>query len=296
MDHDTIVVGYDGSPGAMIALRWALAAARRQHVGVRLVRVVEWPVRVGPATPTPSSWPVTQAHRDAQDALDRALATVGSTDLEVPVAASVLEGPPAAVLGEVSAHARMLVLGDRGRGGFAGLLLGSVAVAAAAHATAPLVVVRGEDPLDRQALPVVVGVDDSPAARAAVATAFAEADSRGVELVALRAWRPPAVWSSLGRPRFDDQVDELEMAERRLLEGTLTSARASFPAVTATVRLEVAGAAKAIIDSSRGAQLVVVGSHGRGGFHGLLLGSVSQQVLHHAHCPVLVVRAPVPEP
>jgi nucleotide-binding universal stress UspA family protein len=184
----------------------------------------------------------------------------------------------------------MVVLGDRGRGGFAGLLLGSVATAVSAHASSPVVVVRGDVSADPRTGPVVVGVDDSPDGRAAVSAAFAEAAARGVGLVAVRAWAPPATWHCLSRPRHDDAIEEMETAERRLLSDVVEPGRGAHPDVTVTLHLPETSASDALVSASRDAQLVVVGSRGRGGFRGLLLGSVSQQLLHHAHCPVLVVR------
>jgi nucleotide-binding universal stress UspA family protein len=295
MDRDTILVGYDGSPGARAALRWALAEARRGMFRVRLLHVVEWPVSVGPATPAPDTWPVSQTYRDAERALDRTLADVAATDPDVRVSGSVVEGPPSKIFCELSAGAYMVVLGNRGRGGFAGLLLGSVATTVAAHAHSPVVVVRAEASGEARTGPVVVGVDDSPAGRAAVAIAFAEAASRGVDVVAVRAWAPPAIWHSMGRPRPADAVDELETAERHVLRDVVETGRRPYPVVKVTARLLETDAAYALIVASRDAQLVVVGSRGRGGLRGLLLGSVSQQLLHHADSPVLVVREPPTE-
>ena len=218
------------------------------------------------------------------------LADVAATDPDVPVSGSVVEGPPAKVLCELSAGAGMVVLGERGRGGFAGLLLGSVATAVTAHASSPVVVVRGDISADPRTGPVVVGVDDSSDGPAAVSAAFAEAAAHGVDLVAVRAWAPPASWHSLGRPRHDDAIEEMESAERRILSDVVESGRGTHPGVTVTLHLPETSASDALVSASRDAQLVVVGSRGRGGFRGLLLGSVSQQLLHHAHCPVLVVR------
>jgi nucleotide-binding universal stress UspA family protein len=127
-------------------------------------------------------------------------------------------------------------------------------------------------------------------AQLAVGFAFVEAASRGVGLVAIRAWQPPPVpWRSDVRPLALD-ADELETAEWHALHEALAHWRKTYPAVPATTRLRPGNANNALVTQSQEAQLVVVGSRGRGGFAGLLLGSVSQQLLHHAHCPVAVVR------
>jgi nucleotide-binding universal stress UspA family protein len=286
---NAIIVGYDGSEPARAALRWALDEAARRRAQVRLVHVVEWPVKVGPPMEAPTDRPETAVHRDARQAVSAAAAAARSLAPDVPVSASVLEGPPAAVLCDLSEGAVMVVLGDRGRGGFAGLMLGSVAVATAAHAHGPVVVVRGGGDHDSGA-PVLVGVDDGDEADAAVVFAFAEAAYRGVGLVALRAWRPPAFWHSLGRPARDDRMEELETAEGHLLTEALAVGHRVHPDVVVDKKVVALGAAAALVTASVHAQLAVVGSRGRGGLRGLLLGSVSQQLLRHCACPVAVVR------
>jgi nucleotide-binding universal stress UspA family protein len=179
------------------------------------------------------------------------------------------------------------VVGSRGLGGVSGLLLGSVAVALAAHASCPMVVVRGEDRPDAADLPVGIGVDGSPTSEAALAFAFEAAAVRGVGLVAVHTWadvefRPgmaPLVdWSSIA------EDEEVVLAER--LAGWSTK----YPDVPVRRVVQRDGAATALVELSRDAQLVVVGSRGRGQLSGLLLGSVSHGVLHRSHCPVAVVR------
>ncbi|MEV4536662.1 universal stress protein [Asanoa sp. NPDC049518] len=290
METDRILVGYDGSPAAEAAVEWAIDEARRWTCGVRLVEVVEWPVRVGPATPRADNWPRTPAYRDTEQALDRTVSVLGAANPDVPITGLVVEGPPATMLAELSTGVQLVVVGNRGRGGFADLLLGSVAAALATHAAGPVAVVRRGVAGSYASGPVVVGVDESPEARGAVSAAFAEAERRGAELVAVRAWQPPQPWHSLGRPRNEDAVEELETAERTLLADALRDSRRAT--VSVSMRAPETGAARALVEASRGAQLVVVGSRGRGGFRGSRLGSVTRQLLHHAHCPVLVVRAP----
>ncbi|MEV4624229.1 universal stress protein [Asanoa sp. NPDC049573] len=290
MNRDTILVGYDGSIAAQTAADWALDEARRWSCLVRLVEVVEWPVRVGPATTRPDTWPKSQAYRDTEEALDRAIAALADSNPDVEVTGILVEGPPAAMLADLSTGVRMVVVGDHSRRGLAGPLLGSVATALATHAAAPVAVVRGSTARQRSG-PVVVGVDDSPEGRAAVPVAFAEASSRDAELAAVHAWQPPRAWQSMGRPRYDDAVAELATAERTLLSTLLKDWRRAYPAVTVSTHVAEAGLAQALVEASRLAQLVVVGSSDRVGSRGVRSGSVSRRVLQHAHCPVLVIGA-----
>jgi nucleotide-binding universal stress UspA family protein len=178
-----------------------------------------------------------------------------------------------------------LVLGDRGLGGVAGLVLGSVAVALAAHGACPVVVVRGT--ARNQEGPVVVGVDGSSVSEAALAFAFEAAAARGVELVAVHAWLPTAIDRAL-EPLVDWDVVAVE--EDAILAERLAEWGQKYPQVTVRRTVVRDGAARALVDATRDGQLVVVGSRGRGNAAGLLLGSVSHGVLHAANCPVAVVR------
>ncbi len=196
----------------------------------------------------------------------------------------VFDGPPALVLQERSAEAGMLVLGSRGHGGFGGLLAGSTAVSVTAHAHCPVVVVR-----DGQAAtsgPVVVGSDGSETALRALGFAVERAAQRDVPLRVLRAWEPPGDrWVP---PGFDPE--ETAAAERAAAEAELATWRESFPDVPVEVEAVPGSPSALLVEASRSAQLVVVGSRGRGGLRGMLLGSVSQQLIQHSHCPVAVVR------
>ena len=200
-------------------------------------------------------------------------------------------GYPAPVLLGESAHAEIVVLGDRGLGGFTGLLIGSVSVEVTAHASCPVIVVRGPEP-DRtvpRPEPVVVGVDGSPTSEAATAFAFEAASLRGVPLVAVHVWRDVLVDATMA-PLLD--WDVIDSDEREVLAERLAGWSEKYPDVPVRRLVARDRPARTLVEESGRAQLVVVGSRGRGGFHGLLLGSVSQALLHHAHCPVAVVRSP----
>lgn len=183
-------------------------------------------------------------------------------------------------------HAALLVLGSRGLGGFTGLLAGSVAVALG-HC--PVAVIRGED-ADPGA-PIVVGVDGSAANQAAVALAFDEAAMRGCGLVAVHAWTD-TVFPVTPNGVFFPELDWTQLTERakELLVERLAQWQDKYPQLTVRLVVEHDRPAHALPHAAQEAQLVVVGSRGRGGFTGLLLGSVSQAVIHHAPCPVVIAR------
>ena len=258
-----IIVAYDGSRGAEAALAWALDEGVRRRLPVQLLYVVG---PAGPADREPLRHKTAELVRLARDLDD--WGTLG-----VPVTARVIEGPVAHAICEISGRAVLLVVGDRGHGGFKGLRIGSVSLTAATYARCPVVVVRGEVCVGSHR-PVAVGTDGSRPSNLAVQQAFAEAAARQVELVVVRAEVAP-----------DDPSVERDL----LLE--LTALRERYPAVAVTTRRTDVTAAHALTVVSHDAQLLVVGSRGRGGFEDLLLGSVSQELLHHSLCPVMVIRA-----
>lgn len=284
-----IVVGVDGSADSIAAARWAVDEARLRRRPVTLVHVYSWPVPVVPMAPVPSSWTEETLRRAAEALVAEAVAAVRTED--VPVTGDVRSGPVAYTLVEASRGADLVVLGHRGRGGFATLLLGSVAATVAAHARCPVAVVRpytGQLPADNL---VLVGADGSPASGTAVGFAFEEADLRGATLGVVRAWRPPGPsWRSDVRPAGYDDLAELETAEALWLQDWVQPWREKHPQVPVRWMLTGNRPAAGLVEAARKAVLLVVGSRGHGGFAGLLLGSVSQQVINHAPCPVVVVR------
>jgi nucleotide-binding universal stress UspA family protein len=186
-----------------------------------------------------------------------------------------------------SEHARTVVLGASGKGGFEGMLLGSVAVAVTAQGTSPVAVVRQAAAPDG---PVVVGVDGSPVSVAAVGAAFEEAAWRGAPLVAVHAWSDIEYINGLPS-ELSLLLDEAPKHDHeRVLAESLAGWQEKFPEVEVERVLPKDRPRRQLLDWSAKAQLVVVGSRGRGGFRGALLGSTSQALLHHAQSPVLVVR------
>ncbi|NBM15738.1 universal stress protein [Streptomyces sp. GC420] len=286
-----VVVGVDGSPSSLLAVETAAREARLRGVGLRVVHAFIWPamhVPLGPSPLGPAEGGLRNlADTTVADAVERAR----TTEPEVEIESAVVTGEPLSVLEAESRSAALVVVGSRGLGGFTGLLLGSTAVHLSAHGRCPVLVVRGRQ---EPAGPVLLAVDGSPAGEAAVAFAFAEASLRGAKLVALHTWNnwtgPVATAPGDPLPLVYDET-MLRDEEERVLAEALSGWQDKFPDVTVERRLVQAHPRQALIEASESAQLLVVGARGRGGFTGLLLGSVSQAVLHHAHCPVAVARS-----
>ncbi|MFG3706644.1 universal stress protein [Micromonospora sp. NPDC047670] len=284
-----VVVGVDGSESALRAVRLAAVEAERRHRPLRIVHGFIWPLLHvpvdAPAAGPPGAGLRQQAEQLVAAATDEAEATVPG----LRISGEIIDGEAAAVLLGESPTAAMIVLGDRGLGGFSALVVGSVAVQVASYADCPVLVARGTDRPDG---PVVVGVDGSETSRLAAEFAIEEASVRGAELVAVHAYRHPAS-SGPGdmQPLVFDE-SELRSEEERVVAESLAGLTERSPQVP--VRREtVRGRATTVLaEASRSAQLLVVGRQGRGELTGLLLGSVSQSVLHHADCPVAVIRAP----
>ncbi len=293
-----IVVGVDGSPHAAAALRWAVAEAELR--GERVVAVFAWgyipPGHAGDGHTFDAGY--TRAAADA--ALLAAMHEAVGPDIADGIERRVpCELPPTAVL-SAATGADLLVIGARGVGGFRGLLLGSVSQACLHHTTGTVAIVRdpgsgggGADTRDAQlGVPggrIVVGIDDSEAAKRALRWALDEARRRKASVDVVHAWRPPYLGARPFGPSGMD-VDAIEARARaefdRVVDREVTGQQPG-PVERVVVR---GGAARAILDASAGADLVVLGSRGLGGFEGLLLGSVSHHAAHHVRCPLVVVR------
>jgi nucleotide-binding universal stress UspA family protein len=282
MNETRVVVGIDGSEQALAAVRAAAAEAYVRKEPLHIVHAFIWPflhVNVGPVA---GELPETGLRHHAEELLEEARAEAAKVAPEVPVTTLLLDGPVMPILFEESARASLLVLGDRGMGGVSGLIIGSVAVHAAAHARCPVLIVRG---VERPSGPVVVGVDGSEASKLAVGLAFEESRKRRTGLVAVLAWSESA-FGSRG-PRVSGLIED---AAGRSLDESLTGWQESCPDVEVRPELVHGPPRHVLVERSKTAQLVVLGDRGRDTFKGLLLGSVSQTLLHHSACPVMVVR------
>ena len=270
-----IVAGYDGSHGSGEALRWAAREAKTRDT--TLTVCLAWKPD---HTALPTELDLCDlARQHGQEILARGLPYAESVLGRGRVRADLAAGSAAHVLCERSQTADMVVVGCRGDSQLPGLLLGSVSWQVAGHARGQVVVVRGEwRPANQVPGPVVVGADGSPVAQAAIAFAFEEAALRDVPLVAVCA-----LTDATGRLGEGHQVEE----DFRHL---MASEAKGHPKVTAVLRVLAGTPRAALLTASADAQMLVVGSRGRGGLEGMSLGSVAQAVLHHAPCPVGVVH------
>jgi nucleotide-binding universal stress UspA family protein len=219
--------------------------------------------------------------------LDSAVKTVEEAGAEVEVSTDMVSGPAVPVLADLSSSAQMIVVGCRGHGALARGLLGSISTGLAHHAHCPVAIIHDEDPLmpHPSKAPVVVGVDGSPASENAVAIAFEQASFRGVDLLAVHAWSDTGVFEFPGA-----DWSTLQAAGEQTLSERLAGWQERYPDVLVRRVVVADKPAHQLLEQAESAQLLVVGSHGRGGIAGMLLGSVSTSVLHGARMPVIVAR------
>ncbi|MEU5868255.1 MULTISPECIES: universal stress protein [unclassified Nonomuraea] len=276
-----IVVGADGSAPGAAAVEWAADDAARTGAELRIVHALDrQPYAV---TRFPDYGQGNYLLVAASRVLEAAEAVARARQPSLRTRAEVVEGTPAAVLQEQARQADELVIGNRGLGGFAGALLGSVTVHVAGHAACPVVVVRaeGREPVGE----IAVGVDGSGTCEPAIGYAFEQARLRGATLRLVHAWQLPV---HAFAPEIAYDLDEVRAAQHETVRGRTAGWRERCPDVNVIEDVQSAHPVEALTGVP--CDLVVVGSHGRGTFGSLLLGSVSRGVLHHARCPVAVVR------
>jgi nucleotide-binding universal stress UspA family protein len=283
-----ILVGVDGSKESDAAIRWATAEAIMRDQPLTLMHAIA-PVKV--------SWPVAHLEAsfaesqeiNAREVLEKAQKTIGACtgDSRPPTVCTEVQhtsAPSALVI--ASRDAYMTVVGSRGMGAIGRALLGSVSSGLVHHGHGPMAIIgaaQAEGTDDRS--PVLVGIDGSPASEEATALAFDEASRRGVDLIALHAWSDVGVFPVLGMDWHQCEEEGHEVLGERL-----AGWQERYPDVHVQRRIVCDQPARWLIDESQRTQLVVVGSQGRGGFAGMLLGSVSTKVAQAAQAPVLVVR------
>lgn len=274
---DRIVVGTDGSRRADRAVDWAAGRAAALGLPLLILHVV-------PGRPTPST-PLTAVtasfeegfHEEALERLERVVRRAHELHADLDVTGEIVEGNAAHVLAQASKEAALVVVGARGESAPVTVrLLGGVCDQVTAYASGPIAVIPDEEHACPDG-PVVLGVDESPEARAAMWFAFQSAAERGVPVVAIHAWQ-------------DRDSREIVARVTDIVDGMLTEARAEYPEVPVEVRVIHGKPHHELVQASKEAGLVVVGSRGIGGFTGLLLGSTSKRVLRDSHCPVVVTR------
>ncbi|GAA3394972.1 universal stress protein [Cryptosporangium minutisporangium] len=288
--RDTVVVGTDGSPHADIALQWALRYAEARQLAVRMVTATEWPAAANSATRYAINDTITAAHDGARRMLDAAVARSRTSHPSLEITGEVSSEAAVPALLAASENSHLLVVGRRGLNPVMTALLGSVSTSLVNHAHCPVAVIH-EDRQTGDDRPVVAGLDGSKRDLATLRVAFDEAARRGAPLVAAHAWSdvPLAELVILGS-RAVHSYEELRAEASTLVTDQLAAWRARYPDVTVQTSIHNDQPAATLIELGQGAGLLVVGSHGRGGFAGMVLGSVARRVVHHANCPVIVVR------
>lgn len=274
-----VLAGADGSDRGMEAVEWAARESAARGLPLRICHVLPTGTWGGPPA-------ASERRAFAQRVLATAAERARAAAPDVEVDETVLEGQPADELVTASGDAAALVLGARGAGGFSALLLGSVSEQVATDARCPVVVVRGE-PRDGR---ILVGVDGSPQSAAALGFAFERAERLGLEVHPVHAFELAVAVPSFGFvPELG--IEDLHDAATQTLREAVAPWMARYPNVPVVEHLVPGRAANALVEESASSGLLVVGARGHGGFTGLLLGSVSRQVLRHAECPVVVLHA-----
>ncbi|WP_327098093.1 universal stress protein [Nocardia vinacea] len=279
-----VVVGVDGSEASDLAVRWAAETASQRQRRLRIVHGLDL-ASIG-ALPGV----LEKIRRRGQDYVLTAQRLAHRVDSALTVETEVSQANPAQLLIHRSEAAHLVAIGAAGT---AGTLthLGSTLLAVTNHGHGAIVVVRdaSTEQQTRDIGPVVVGVDGSPVSEAAVAVAFAEADERKTQLVAVHACGE--LYLDIFIPLPDIRSDrDIENAGQALLAGQLTTWHAKYPNVHVIRKVYLSGPRRPLLDWSKSARLLVVGSRGRGGFRGLLLGSTSNALVQTAQCPVMVVH------
>lgn len=290
-----VVVGVDGSASSTGAVRWATHAAVARRAPLLLVSSQLGPDSCGGGVP-PGFFAFQEAAGARRLADAAAVAAAESTDVTVRTELRTTPAIPALL--EHSDTARMVVLGARGHGELGGGSLGSVTVAVATHARCPAVVVRGLPDAGQPQLdgPVVVGVDGSANSEPALAAAFGEASLRGAELVAVHAWTDLSLAAvhTLDGNGNGERMDwpTVQAAQEALLAESLAGWGGTYPDVPVRRVVVQDRPVRHLLAESENAQLLVVGSHGRGGFASMLMGSTSRALLQAVDRPLMIVRPP----
>lgn len=290
--EDMVVVAVDGGEPSNNAVRWAANTANKRGIPLRLASSYTMPQFLYAEGMVPPQ----ELYDDLQNECLRKIADAREIALEVApdikIGHTVAEGSPIDMLLDLSKESTMIVMGSRGLGGLSGMVLGSVSAAVVSHASCPVVVVRDDNAVTDETKygPVVVGVDGSEVSVKATQVAFEEADARGAELVAVHTYMDGSGTPAAGAIVAEDQLKQVDSTRAKKLDDALSSFTSQFPDVKVRKVVTRDRPVRALVEQAKDAQLLITGSHGRGGFKGMLLGSTSRALLQAAPCPMMVVR------
>ena len=293
--EDIVVVAVDGSDASKQAVRWAANTANKRGIPLRLASSYTMPQFLYAEGMVPPQELFDDLQAECLEKINEARDIAHEVAPDIKIGHTIAEGSPIDMLLEMSVDVTMIVMGSRGLGGLSGMVMGSVSGAVVSHAKCPVVVVREDSAVNDTTKygPVVVGVDGSEVSQQATEYAFAEADARNAELVAVHTWMDMQVQASLaGLAAAQQQWDEVERQQTEMLIDRLAPLVEKYPNVTVKKVITRDRPVRALSEASENAQLLVVGSHGRGGFRGMLLGSTSRALLQSSPCPMMVVRPP----
>ncbi|MCZ4077255.1 MULTISPECIES: universal stress protein [unclassified Rhodococcus (in: high G+C Gram-positive bacteria)] len=290
-----IIVGVDGSTASFDAVRWATRAAELRGAPLTLVSVYQITdvYTTFAAMPPQLGSPLRLEVNKSLEAAS-AIAKAAAKDADsLSIVTEAIVGAAIPTLVERSASARMIVVGTRGNGEYFAELLGSVSAAVSERAECPVAIISGIPQTGEREGPVVLGVDGSSASSRAVGVAFEEASLRGSELVAVHTWAHDAeLWKNHSESDKEALASAQNAAASVVLTESLAGWQEQYPDVHVNRVVEHGGAVSKIRELSTSARTVVVGSRGRGGFSGLLLGSTSRSLSHLLECPLIIARGP----
>ena len=288
-----VVVGFDGSLHAALALDWAATEAARRRVPLVVLHAYspDYPAvrSAGPGEHVPQQ-PSSAIHAAAEDTATAAVERVRAAHPSLEVAGRVVPDDAGAALVESSTAAALIVVGARGLGRLRRLRVGSVSSYVTPRSHSPVVVVHETPSRSLSELRVIVGVDGSADSAAALRFAFEAAERQQIGVTVVHTWDldVDATAAALAWSVDWQQADE---QERALVAESVAGYASDFPTVDVR-RYVVRGHPVAeLARQSENAALLVLGTRGRGSLKGMVLGSVSQRVLHDAHCPVAVVSS-----
>lgn len=291
--ENDVVVAVDGSAASDNAVRWAANTAVKRDVPLRLASSYTMPQFLYAEGMVPPQELYDDLQRETLRKIEDAREIALSVGPDLKIGHVVAEGSPIDMLLDMSREYGMIVMGSRGLGGLSGMVLGSVSGAVVSHASCPVVVVRDDNNVseDTKYGPVVVGVDGSEVSRRATEVAFEEAQARGCELIAVHTWIDSQMQAPVaGFSISDERWEAVEQEKSEFLENYLHEFAQAYLDVQVRKIITQDRPVRALTEAAEGAQLLITGSHGRGGFKGMLLGSTSRALLQSAPCPMMVVR------